>query len=235
MYNEEILIKLENISKIYDKNNEKIMALDKINLSFSKNSFYAIMGHTGSGKSTLVNLMGMIDSVYEGEYYLYNKNVSLLKDNQLSNIRMEKIGFIFQDFKLNPNLTAIENILLPMLINKKIKYNERIEVARNLLGLVGLKDREKHFPKELSGGEQQRVAMARALANNPEILLADEPTGNLDENNENQIFQLLKNISKNGKCVIVVSHSNEVKKYADEIIRLNQGKIRKNYESKWYF
>ena len=140
---------------------------------------------------------------------------------------MENIGFIFQDFQLNETLNAIENVMLPMTINSKIEKFKRKEIAYNYLCMVGLKDRVTHFPKEMSGGEQQRVAIARALANNPQIILADEPTGNLDANTEKEIFTILKSLSKKGKCIIVVSHSNISKEYADVVFNLNNGELKK--------
>lgn len=221
------VIKLSNATKIYNTEKEKIIALNKIDLSFDTGKFYAIMGHSGSGKSTLISILGLITTLSEGTYILFEKDISNLKDNELSEIRSKKIGFIFQSYYLYPTLRAYENVMIPMLLNKDIKANNRKEKAIELLNSVGLENRVNHFPRELSGGEQQRVAIARALANNPDIILADEPTGNLDEQNETIIFDKLKKLSKNGKCVIVVSHSVEVKKYADVIIELNKGSIKK--------
>lgn len=220
------VIELKKISKVYINNEKKkIMALDDINISFSTKKFYAIMGHSGSGKSTLINILGTVENITSGKYELYGNDVTKLNDDSLSKIRMKHIGFVFQDFKLNPTLNAYENVILPMLINKEINPRERKRIALDLLEQVGLKDRYNHFPKELSGGEQQRVAIARALANNPDIILADEPTGNLDEEMEKGIFELLKKMAKDGKCVIVVSHSNEVKKYADIVHQISKGKL----------
>lgn len=221
------VIKLSNATKIYNTEKEKIIALNKIDLSFDTGKFYAIMGHSGSGKSTLISILGLITTLSEGTYNLFEKNISNLKDNELSEMRSKKIGFIFQSYYLYPTLRAYENVMIPMLLNKDIKAKNRKEKAIELLNSVGLENRVNHFPRELSGGEQQRVAIARALANNPDIILADEPTGNLDEQNETIIFDKLKKLSKNGKCVIVVSHSVEVKKYADVIIELNKGSIKK--------
>lgn len=221
------VIKLSNATKIYNTEKEKIIALNKIDLSFDTGKFYAIMGHSGSGKSTLISILGLITTLSEGTYNLFEKDISNLKDNELSEMRSKKIGFIFQSYYLYPTLRAYENVMIPMLLNKDIKAKNRKEKAIELLNSVGLENRVNHFPRELSGGEQQRVAIARALANNPDIILADEPTGNLDEQNETIIFDKLKKLSKNGKCVIVVSHSVEVKKYADVIIELNKGSIKK--------
>lgn len=218
------VIELNNIIKIYKSN---ICVLNNLSINFQEGKFYVITGHSGSGKSTLINILGLIDVPTKGTYKLFNKDTKNLNDNQLSKIRMENIGFIFQDFQLNETLNAIENVMLPMTINSKIEKFKRKEIAYNYLCMVGLKDRVTHFPKEMSGGEQQRVAIARALANNPQIILADEPTGNLDANTEKEIFTILKSLSKKGKCIIVVSHSNISKEYADVVFNLNNGELKK--------
>ena len=166
-----------------------------------------------------------MDGFDSGSFILDKHNVNNLNDFEKSYFRMKKIGFIFQDFYLDNNMTAVENIILPMLINKTIEKKSRKSLALHLLEKVKLIDRANHFPHELSGGEQQRVCIARALANDPSIILADEPTGNLDESNEKMIFAYLKEMSNDGKCVIVVSHSEEVKKYADVVIKLNNGEL----------
>lgn len=219
------IIRLEQLSKSYHTKTEKLEVLKKISIAFEEGKFYAITGHSGSGKSTLINILGLIDQFDDGFYYLYGKNVKDLTDKEMSQLRMKNIGFVFQEFYLNTTLKAYENVIVPMLINKQILKSERKKHAVKLLEMVGLKDRIEHFPKELSGGEQQRVAIARALANNPSIIIADEPTGNLDEKNEEQIFELLQKIAKEGKCVIVVSHSKEIKKYADVIYSLSNGEL----------
>ncbi len=216
---------LENITKIYQTKEREITALNNINYTFSKGKFYAIMGHSGSGKSTLISIMGLIEPYTSGKYYINGKDTSKLNDQELSYLRMKYFGFIFQDYYLDEHLNAYENVILPMLINKEISKKYRKDKALSLLSKVGLKERINHFPKEMSGGEQQRVAIARALANDPEIILADEPTGNLDRQNEELIFQELKKLSKEGKCIVVVSHSDEVKKYADIIIELDNGNM----------
>lgn len=221
----ELLIKLENISKEYKTNTKVIKVLNDVNAKFYSGKFYAIMGHSGSGKSTLVNILALIDNFDSGSYYLYNLNIKDFNDEKLSNLRMNNIGFIFQEINLIPTLKAYENVMVPMLINKKIKANERKELALKLLKEVGLEDRIDHFPRELSGGEQQRVAIARALANDPNIIIADEPTGNLDEKTESEIFELLKKLSDKGRCIIMVSHSEYVKKYADEVLKIENGKL----------
>lgn len=219
------VIRLEQLSKSYHTKTEKLEVLKKISIAFEEGKFYAITGHSGRGKSTLINILGLIDQFDDGFYYLYGKNVKDLTDKEMSQLRMKNIGFVFQEFYLNTTLKAYENVIVPMLINKQILKSERKKRAVKLLEMVGLKDRIEHFPKELSGGEQQRVAIARALANNPSIIIADEPTGNLDEKNEEQIFELLQKIAKEGKCVIVVSHSKEIKKYADVIYSLSNGEL----------
>lgn len=218
------MLKLKNINKIYQTKTEKIEAVKDVSYGFEKGKFYAIMGHSGSGKSTLISIIGLIEENYEGEYSICNCNVKNITDKELSNIRRDKIGFIFQDYYLDAHLRAYENVILPMMINNNIKKSERKEKSFKLLKLVGLEDRANHYPREMSGGEQQRVCLARALANNPDIILADEPTGNLDEINEDIIFKELKKLSKD-KCVIVVSHSNNVKKYADRMLYMKKGRL----------
>lgn len=226
---------IENIEKIYSTSTEKVIGITNFSYSFEKGKFYAIMGHSGSGKSTLIRILGLMDNATSGKYVINGKDVSKLSDKELSNIRMENIGFIFQDYYLDQNLKAYENVMLPMLINKKIDRSDRKNKAIDLLNNIGLGDRVNHYPKELSGGEQQRVCITRALANNPDYLLGDEPTGNLDEENEIKVLETLKNLSLNGKCVIVVSHSNEVKNYADEVLFIKNGKLVVENEGNWLF
>lgn len=221
----EEILKINNCSKTYKTKTKNIEVLKNINAKFNKNKFYLIIGHSGSGKTTLINILGLLDKFDSGKYTLYGNDILNLNDTQISDLRMNKIGFIFQNFCLNPNLTALENVMVPMLINKKIIPKNRKDKAMELLKSVKLENRITHFPKELSGGEQQRVAIARALANDPNIILADEPTGNLDEENEKIILSMLKELSQKGKCVIVVSHSLEAKKYADKIYKLNNGNL----------
>ena len=225
MENTDAIIKLENIQKTYHKKEKELNVLKNLNVEFYSGQLYAIMGHSGNGKSTLIHILGLIDQFDDGEYHIYSQNVKNLNDKESSYIRMKNIGFVFQEFNLVPTLKAYENVMVTMLINDEIKPKERKIKAIELLSIVGLKDRINHFPKELSGGEQQRVALARALANNPNIILADEPTGNLDEKSEKDIFLLLKELAQNGKCVIVVSHSSEIKKYADKVYILDNGKL----------
>lgn len=219
------IIKLKNITKTFHTKEKDIKVLKDINISFETGKFYAIMGHSGSGKTTLLNILGLIEKADSGELIIDGKKINLKDEVELSKIRMNKMGFIFQDIYLNDHLKAIENVMLPMLINKNIKNNERKAKANKLLEEMQLEERINHYPKQLSGGEAQRVGIARAIANDPLILLADEPTGNLDESTEKNIFEILKRLSKEGKCIIVVSHSNEVKKYADYIYKLEDGKL----------
>lgn len=220
-----MVLEIKDLIKDYYHKEKKIEVLKSLSYNFEKGKFYGIMGHSGSGKTTLFNIIGTIDKEYNGNILVNSKNISNLNDEDMASLRNLEIGFVFQDFFLDEGLTALENVMVPMIINENIPKEEREVIAKKLLKEVGMEDREKHFPKELSGGEKQRVAIARALSNNPNILLCDEPTGNLDEETENKIFILLKNLSKSGKCVIVVSHSNEVKSYADVMLYLKDGKL----------
>ena len=216
---------IENVCKVYKTKNDEVKALDNVSYEFKPGKLYAIMGHSGSGKSTLISILGLIETLTSGRITINNKDISKLKDDELANLRMKYIGFVFQDFYLDEHLKAYENVLLPMLINKEIKESDRKEKALKLLTDLGLNERINHYPKELSGGEQQRVAIARSLANDPEIILADEPTGNLDKKKKKLVFETLNDLAKKGKCVIVVTHSEEIKKYADEILKITKGKL----------
>ena len=223
------MLKLDKISKSYsiDKN-DKISLLNDISLDINNSKFYGIVGHSGSGKSTLLNIIGLIDDFDSGEYFIDDRLVNCLGEDEKSSIRMKKFGFVFQSFYLNNRLTALENVMIPMYINKEISKLERKKIAMNLLEKFGLGNRINHRPNQLSGGEQQRVAIARALANNPEVILADEPTGNLDKKNEEMIFNYFKKlVTEDKKTVVIVSHNEIINKYADIIYKLEDGKIYK--------
>lgn len=220
------MIRLENVYKEYKLGKENIVALNNVSVEFQEGKMYAIMGRSGSGKSTLVHILGLLDSPTSGHIYLDNKDVTNLKEDKVQEIIGQNIGFVFQKFYLNNNLTALENVILPSLINKEITKDERRKKAIKLLELVGLENRFNHKPKELSGGEAQRVAVARSLINNPEIIIADEPTGNLDKTSELTIFKLLKEISKQDKIVIVVSHNELIKEYANKVYYLDDGVLK---------
>ena len=226
-------MKLINVNKSYNTSYEKLQILKNISVSFEKGKFYAIMGRSGSGKSTLVNILGLLDDFDDGDYYLNDINVKQLNDKMKSKIRGLNIGFVFQSFYLNKNLTAYENIILPTYINDKMDDTERKSRVLNIMKKLEIIDRREHKPSSLSGGEQQRVAIARALINNPDIIIADEPTGNLDSSNELEVLKILKEISKQGKIVIVVSHNPIIKNYADVLYKINDGKISE--EKIWNF
>jgi len=210
--------------KTYQINEIEIHALQGINLSIRKNEFVAIVGPSGSGKSTLMNMLGCLDAPTSGTYILDNVDVSSLTDDEMAEIRSEKIGFIFQSFNLIQKLTALENVELP-LIYSGVRSSERLKRAKLALEKVGLGDRLHHKPNELSGGQQQRVAIARALINNPPIIFADEPTGNLDTKSGEEIINLLKELHKSGNTIVLITHDNDIAHQANRIIRIHDGKI----------
>lgn len=215
-------ISISGISKKYSNN---ISVLYELSYCFVKNKFYAITGPSGSGKTTLLQILGTILEATSGEIKINGEPVDNMNDEQKSHLRRDQIGFVFQDFMLNPYLKAYENVMLPMLIKNDLKLPQMKSKAIDILDNLGLAARAEHFPHQLSGGEQQRVAIARALANEPDIILADEPTGNLDEDNEAAVFSLLKNIAADNKCVITVSHNDSIKNYADMILSLVNGRL----------
>ncbi len=222
----EPIIKLENVEKTYKVGDVSVKALDKVNLDVYKNDFIAIQGQSGSGKSTIVNMIGCLDTPSKGEIYLEKHNIAKLSESNLAQIRGRKIGLIFQTFNLIPSLTSLENVALPMTFQNKFR-KARLRKAAELLKQVGLGDRMDHFPNQLSGGQRQRVAIARALINDPEIILADEPTGNLDTKTGNEIMKILLDFNKQGKTIILVTHNSDLTKSADRIITLKDGKIIK--------
>lgn len=217
-------IQMEHVSKFHVIGGESIVALNDISLHIQQGEFVAIIGPSGSGKSTLMNILGCLDVSDSGNYYLDDREISTLKDNQIADIRNEKIGFVFQQFNLLSKLSAFENVELPLLyrgMNKK----ERTKAVMSMLQLVGLQERKDHKPTELSGGQQQRVAIARALAGDPPILLADEPTGSLDTNTGLEILRLLKALNGRGKTIILITHDLSIAGHADRIIRILDGQI----------
>lgn len=218
------VIQLHNIEKTYVMGNQKVFALQKLNCDIHRGEYVALMGPSGSGKSTLMNIIGCLDSPTSGTYILNGTEVFKMNDNALAEIRNKEIGFVFQTFNLLPRMNALENVALP-LIYTGIPKKERLERAEKALTSVGLKDRMHHRPNELSGGQRQRVAIARALVNNPSILLADEPTGNLDSKSSNEILDLFDEIHKNGNTIVMVTHEEDVARRAKRIVRMIDGMI----------
>lgn len=218
------LIEIRNMCKIYNPGENAVRALDHVSLSIGENEFVAIIGHSGSGKSTLMNMLGCLDVPTSGIYLLHGADVSMLSDDELSDIRNQEIGFIFQGFNLIANLTALENVELP-LIYRGINKKERNQLAKEALRKVGLENRMDHKPSEMSGGQQQRVAIARAIAQAPPIILADEPTGNLDSHSTKEILGILKSLHEEGRTVILITHDNDIAAQAKRIVHIEDGKI----------
>jgi putative ABC transport system ATP-binding protein len=218
------IIQLENIQKSYQMGKQVLKVLKGISLEVFKNEYVALMGPSGSGKSTLMNLLGCLDSPSGGRYILNGKDVSKMADDDLAEVRNKEIGFVFQQFNLLPRLTAAENVALPLVYNGSSK-KIRTELSLEMLDRVGLSDRSHHKPNELSGGQNQRVAIARALVNNPSIILADEPTGNLDSKTSVEIMKIFDKIQSEGNTVILVTHEEDIAHYAHRIIRLRDGSI----------
>jgi putative ABC transport system ATP-binding protein len=218
------LIQLENISKHYATANDTIMVLKNINLSIAHNAYVALMGPSGSGKSTLMNILGCLDQPSTGNYFLDNQNISNLSDDALAAIRNQKIGFVFQQFNLLPRLTALENVALP-LVYAGVSKSERLARANDMLVKLGLANRITHKPNALSGGQCQRVAIARALINKPSLILADEPTGNLDTQTSTEIMELFAALHNQGNTIIIVTHEEDIAQHAQQIIRLKDGCI----------
>ncbi len=218
------LIEIEGLRKVYQMGTEQVEALKSVSLKIQKNEFVALMGPSGSGKSTLMNLLGCLDTPTKGNYLLNNKKVSLMFDGELAEIRNKEIGFVFQTFNLLPRLSALENVALPLVYSGDSK-KKREEKALRALDMVNLSDRVYHKPNELSGGQRQRVAIARALVNNPSIILADEPTGNLDTKTSVEIMRIFEEIHQLGNTVILVTHEPDIAQHAHRIIKLRDGLI----------
>lgn len=218
------LVDIRDICKVYNPGENEVRALDHVDLKIDENEFVAIIGQSGSGKSTLMNMLGCLDVPTSGTYMLHDKDVSHMSDNELSDIRNKEIGFIFQGFNLIANLTAMENVELP-LIYRGLPRRERTRLAEAALEKVGLSKRKTHKPSEMSGGQQQRVAIARAIAQAPPIILADEPTGNLDSGSTKEILEILKGLHEEGRTVILITHDNEIAAQAKRVIKIMDGRI----------
>jgi len=221
------IIRLEKISKFYHVGSEIVKALQEVDISINKNEFVAMMGPSGSGKSTLMNVLGCLDTPTSGHYYLNGLDVSKMSDNELAEVRNKEIGFVFQTFNLLPRSTALENVMLP-LIYAGVSKQERIRRAEETLASVQLADRMHHRPNELSGGQRQRVAVARALVNKPSLILADEPTGNLDSKTSVEIISLLEEIHQMGNTIVLVTHEEDIAEHAHRIIRLRDGIVEED-------
>ena len=218
------LVQIEDMCKIYNPGENEVRALDHISLEIDDHEFVAIIGHSGSGKSTLMNMLGCLDVPTSGSYKLRGIDVSSMSDDELSDIRNKEIGFVFQGFNLIQNLTAVENVELP-LIYRGVGRKERLELAVAALEKVGLGHRLDHKPAQMSGGQQQRVAIARAIAQAPPVILADEPTGNLDSGSTKEIMQILKELHKEGRTVIIITHDNEIADQTERRIRIKDGQV----------
>ncbi|MCP1102451.1 putative ABC transport system ATP-binding protein [Aequitasia blattaphilus] len=224
----EELVRIKNMYKIYNPGEDEVRALDGVDITIHEGEYVAIIGQSGSGKSTLMNMLGCLDVPTSGSYYLHNQDVSQMKDNDLAQIRNKEIGFIFQGFNLIANLDAIGNVELP-LIYRGISKGARQKIAKQALSIVGLEKRMKHKPSEMSGGQQQRVAVARAIAAKPPVILADEPTGNLDTKTTKEIMEILRELHRAGRTVIVITHDDEIAEQAARVIKLKDGKIVADY------
>ena len=225
------LINLSDIYKIYNVGGEEVRALDGVDLTINNNEYLAIMGPSGSGKSTMMNMIGCLDTPTSGIYHFEGEEVHIMDDAQLASIRNRKIGFVFQTFNLLPKASALHNVEIP-LVYANIRKEKRIDMASKALKDVGLEDRMHHKPNELSGGQRQRVAIARALVNNPSIILADAPTGNLDSKSGHEIMEILDNLHSKGNTIILVTHEDDIAKRAKRTIRLFDGKIIEDEISK---
>jgi putative ABC transport system ATP-binding protein len=219
-----MVIDIKNVSKTYDTGSLKFTALKGINLNIEKGEFTSIMGPSGSGKSTLMNILGCLDRMSSGKYFLNGQDVSTLNDKELALIRNKEIGFVFQAFNLLPRLNILENVELPM-IYAGFPLKDRKNIAKSALDKVGLSDWLKHKPNEISGGQKQRVAIARAIVNNPAVIMADEPTGNLDTKSSEEIMRIFQNLNKEGKTIIMVTHEADIAKHSKRIVTFKDGEI----------
>lgn len=227
------LIEVRDVYKIYNPGENQVNALDGVSITIDEGEFVAIIGQSGSGKSTLMNMLGLLDTPTHGEYYINGKLVDDLTDDQMSVIRNEQIGFIFQGFNLISSLTALENVELP-LVYRGMKKEERREISKDALVRVGLGSRMDHLPAEMSGGQQQRVAVARAIAARPPVILADEPTGNLDTRSTKEVMAILHELKDEGRTVIVITHDNEIAEEAERVIRIRDGRVVEDYINPGY-
>ncbi|MBR4050808.1 MAG: ABC transporter ATP-binding protein [Clostridia bacterium] len=224
------LIDVKDVYKIYNPGENEVHALDGVSLTIDRGEFVAIIGQSGSGKSTLMNMLGLLDVCTSGSYELDGVDVSTMTDDQLSEIRNKEIGFIFQGFNLIPSLTAQANVELP-LVYRGVKAEQRHELSESALKRVGLEKRMHHLPNQMSGGQQQRVAIARAVAAKPPVILADEPTGNLDSRSGKEVMQILHELHKEGRTVILITHDNGIAEEAERVIRIQDGKIVEDYKN----
>lgn len=227
------LIEVRDVYKIYNPGENQVNALDGVSITIDEGEFVAIIGQSGSGKSTLMNMLGLLDTPTHGEYYINGKLVDDLTDDQMSVIRNEEIGFIFQGFNLISSLSALENVELP-LVYRGMPKQERREISQQALERVGLGSRIHHLPAEMSGGQQQRVAVARAIAAKPPVILADEPTGNLDTKSTKEVMAILHELKDEGRTVIVITHDNEIAEEAERVIRIRNGKVVEDYINPGY-
>ncbi len=227
------LIEVRDVYKIYNPGENQVNALDGVSITIDEGEFVAIIGQSGSGKSTLMNMLGLLDTPTHGEYYINGKLVDDLTDDQMSVIRNEEIGFIFQGFNLISSLSALENVELP-LVYRGMPKQERREISQQALERVGLGSRINHLPAEMSGGQQQRVAVARAIAAKPPVILADEPTGNLDTKSTKEVMAILHELKDEGRTVIVITHDNEIAEEAERVIRIRDGKVVEDYINPGY-
>ncbi|WP_036770546.1 ABC transporter ATP-binding protein [Pontibacillus halophilus] len=217
---------LRHITKDYHTNSEVVSVLNDTNFSIYKGQMVVIMGASGSGKSTLMNIIGLLDRPTSGDIYYDNETIHNLGDESRTSLRSSSIGFVFQDYHLLPHLSAEENVSYPLYLHKEIKSQERIQKSQEMLKQLGMYERRHHYPKQLSGGEQQRVAIARSLVHNPDLILADEPTGNLDKQNEESIIELLQAITREDKAVVVVTHNEIFQHYADVFYQMVEGQLQ---------